>query len=164
MDTFHTEGEFDAEIYQRQVASLGYTTAGFESELRRTQAMQQLKTGISATAFGIPKDFQKLASLKNQTRTVRVITRPLSAESYEVNREEISSYFEEHQSRYMTDEQIKIDYIELSQEGVKANIEVSMDRLQDRYNQSKDAYTSAEVRSASHILLTSGRLEPPPCK
>ncbi len=154
MDTFHTEGEFDAEIYQRQVASLGYTTAGFESELRRTQAMQQLKTGISATAFGIPKDFQKLASLKNQTRTVRVITRPLSAESYEVNREEISSYFEEHQSRYMTDEQIKIDYIELSLEGVKANIEVSMDRLQDRYNQSKDAYTSAEVRSASHILLT----------
>ena len=154
MDTFQTNGEFDSEIYQRQVSSLGYSTAGFESELRRTSAMQQLRTGITATAFNIPKDFQKLERLKNQTRTIQVITRPMNLDAYEVSQDEVSTHFERHQSRYMTDEQVKIDYIELSLDGVKANIEVGKEQIQDRYNQSIDAYTSTEIRSASHILLS----------
>ena len=154
MDTFQTNGQFDPEIYRRQIASLGYSTAGFESELRRTSAMQQLRTGISATAFSIPKNIQKMEALKNQTRSIRVITRPVDLDAFEVSQEEVSTFFEENQSRYMTDEQVKVDYIELSLDSVKANIEVSSDQIQDRYDQSKDAYTSTEIRSASHILLS----------
>lgn len=154
MDTFQTNGEFDPEIYQRQIASLGYSTTGFESELRRSSAMQQLRTGIAATAFSIPKTFEKMESLKNQTRTIKVMTRPANLDSYEVSEEEVATFFEENQSRYMTDEQVKVDYIELSLDKIKDNIEVSSDQIQARYDQSKDAYTSTEIRSASHILLS----------
>ncbi len=154
MEVFQTDGRFDSEIYQRQVASQGYSAAGFELELRRTQAMQQLETGISATAFSIPADREKLAVLNNQTRSIRTLTWPINSESYSVSDEEINSHFENNQARYMTDEQVKIDYIELSLDGMKSTIEIDPAQIRNRYEQSKDAYTSAETRTASHILLT----------
>ncbi len=154
MEVFQTDGRFDSEIYQRQVASQGYSAAGFEFELRRTQAMQQLETGISATAFSIPADREKLAVLNNQTRSIRTLTWPINSESYSVSDEEINSHFENNQARYMTDEQVKIDYIELSLDGMKSTIEIDPAQIRNRYEQSKDAYTSAETRTASHILLT----------
>ncbi len=154
MDVFQTDGQFDPETYQRQVASQGYSTAGFESELRRTRAMQQLMTGISTTAFSIPVDREKLAALTNQTRSIRTLTRQINIEKYSVSDEEIDSHFEKHQARYMTDEQVKVNYIELSLDGIKSTIEIDATQIRDRYEQTKDIYTSAEVRSASHILLT----------
>lgn len=154
MDVFQMDGQFDQEIYQRQVASQGYSTAGFESELRRTQAMQQLRTGIAATAFSIPSDRENLAALTNQTRSIRTLTRQINIENYSVSDEEINSHFEKNQARYMTDEQVKVDYIELSLDGIKSTIEIDSVQIRNRYEQTKDIYTSAEVRTASHILLT----------
>jgi len=54
MDVFQRDGQFDTEIYQSQLRSLGYSPLGFEQELRRTNAMDQLQSGIIATAFDIP--------------------------------------------------------------------------------------------------------------
>ena len=154
MDVFHTDGKFDPDIYQRQISSLGYSTAGFEFELRQTQAMEQLQTAIAATAFTIPETHKTLKNLTNQSRKIRLITRKLDSENYSISDEEIAEYFEKNTARYMTDEQVKIDYVELSLEGVKAAIEVSEDQLRSRYDQAGEAYTSAEIRTASHILLT----------
>lgn len=154
MDVFHTDAKFDSAIYQKQIASLGYSTAGFEFELRQTQAMEQLKTAISATAFTVPSTLETLQNLTNQSRKIRLLTRKLDSDNYSVTDEEIQEYFEKNTARYMTDEQVKIDYIELSLDGIKATIEVSEDQIRSRYEQAGDAYTSAEIRTASHILLT----------
>ena len=154
MDVFQTDGKFDPEIYQRQVASLGYSTAGFEYELRQTQAMEQLQTAISATAFTLPVIRDKLQNLSNQTRQIRVLTRTLDSANYPVSDVEIVEYFEKNTGRYMSEEQVKVDYVELSLEGIKATIEVSEEQVRSRYEQAADAYTSAEIRTASHILLT----------
>ncbi len=154
MDVFQTDGQFDPEIYQRQVASQGYSTAGFETELRRTQAMQQFKSGIAGTAFSIPGNQKKLAELSNQTRSIRVITWPMDLEKHSVSDEEIKTHFEKHQARYMTEELVKVDYIELGLDGIKSAIEIDPDQIRNRYEQSKNTYTSSEIRDASHILLT----------
>ncbi len=154
IEAFQTDGQFDPEIYQRQIASLGYSTSGWESELRRSQAIEQLKTGISATAFSIPRALEKLAALSNQMRRIRFLTKSIASDSYPVSDEEISDYFDKNQSRYMTDEQVKVDYIELSLDAIKRATEVDADQIRNRYEQTRDAYSSAEVRTASHILLT----------
>ena len=154
MPVFQSEGKFDPDIYQRQVASQGYSTAGFEFELRRTQAMDQLRTGISTTAFSIPSHLEKLSALANQIRTIRVLTRSINSDNYSVSDDEIKDYFEENQPRYMTEEQVKVDYIELSLEGIKSSIEVDAEQISNRYEQTKTSYVSAEIRTASHILLT----------
>ncbi len=154
MEMFQSDGEFDTTTYQRQVGSLGYSTAGYEYELRRAKAMTQLQNGIVATAFTIPGSAEQMASLSGQTRRIRVLTRNLSTENYSVDEIDIEKYFESNPAKYMTEEQVKIDYIEISLDAVKAAIEVDDSQIRASYDQNRDAYTSDEIRTARHILLT----------
>lgn len=153
MESFQVNGQFDSHTYQMQVRSLGYSTAGFEQELRRSEAMQQLQTGIVATAFTTAVSANKLASLSNQTRHIRVVTRKNDNLNLMVEESEIIDHFETNSASYMTEEQVKIDYIEISLEAVKSSIEVNDEQLRSRYEENRDTYTSAEIRTASHILL-----------
>ena len=154
METFHHDGKFDADIYQRQVRSLGYSSAAFEQELRRTQAMAQLQSGISATAFTVPDIARNLISLNSQTRDIRVLTSKLDSEGYTISEDDIGKHFEDNAARYMTEEQVKIDYIEISLAAIKESVDVAEEQIRAKYEENRDAYTSDEIRTAGHILLT----------
>ena len=154
MDVFQRDGVFDPEIYQRQVRSLGYSTAGFEQELRRSQAMAQLQTAISITAFTVPEVGEKLSSLSNQTRDIRVLTSHIDVDDISISEDEINQHFEDNAKSYMTDEQVKIDYIEISLAAIKASIEIDEEQVRAKYEENRNAFTSDEIRTASHILLT----------
>ena len=153
MEAFHTDGKFNPDIYQSQVASLGYSTAGFEQEFRRSQSIEQLQTGLNSTAFTVPSVQKQLTSLENQTRKVRVLIRSAQNEKIEISEQEIKQYYDQNKARFMTSEQLRIDYIELSLDGIKTSIEISDEQLLDRYEQSKSVYSAPEYRTASHILL-----------
>lgn len=153
IEAFHTDGKFNPGIYQSQVASLGYSTAGFEQEFRRSQSIEQLQTGINSTAFTVGSIKKQLSRLENQTRKVRVLIRPVQNGKIEISPLEIEQYYDQNKARFMTTEQLRIDYIELSLDGIKASLEVTEEQLIDRYEQSKSAYSTTEYRAASHILL-----------
>ncbi|MFT5453285.1 MAG: peptidyl-prolyl cis-trans isomerase D [Gammaproteobacteria bacterium] len=153
IEAFHTDGIFNPSIYQSQVASLGYSTAGFEQEFRRSQSIDQLQTGLNSTAFTVRAIENQLTSLQNQTRKVRVLTRPDQNTKIEISQSEIEQYFDKNNARFMTPERLQIEYIELSLDGIKASLDITDSQLSDRYNQSKSSYTTPESRSASHILL-----------
>ena len=55
MDEFQRDGQFDSELYQRQLASIGLSPLGFEQRLRINGSVEQLQAGIRATAFVTPK-------------------------------------------------------------------------------------------------------------
>ena len=154
MEVFQVDGKFDPHTYRSQVRSLGYSEAGFEQELRRTQAMQQLQAGIAATAFTTTDSGKKLADLANQKRHLRVITKKIEDDNLSIDEAEISADFEANSASYMTEEQVRLDYIEISLESLKSSIEVDEEQLRSSYDQNKDAYSAAEARTASHILLT----------
>lgn len=154
MQVFQTEGQFDASIYRSQIGSQGYSAASFEQEFRRTQAMDQLQTAINTTAFTIPARQKQFLDLSSQTRKIRVLTRAANIEAYQVSDQNIEEYYQANTNRYMTAEQIRIDFLEVSLERVKSLVNVSEEQLLDRYQQAIESYTSAEFRTASHILLT----------
>ena len=154
MDVFKSNGAFDTSIYEAQLRSQGYSPVGFEQELRRTQATEQLQTGIIATAFILPQSQSQFASLFNQTRKFRLLTRPLSAGSSKISAAEIDDYYQAQANLFMNAEQIKVDFLELSLEQVKSSIDISEDLLLDRYQNRKDSFTLPEYRETSHILLT----------
>jgi len=154
IEAFNTDGKFDSSIYRSQVASLGYSTAGFEQEFRRSQSLEQLQTGLVSTAFTVASIQKKLTSLENQTRKVRVLTRSAQNDKIEIGQVEIDEYYEQNKSHFMTNEQLRVDYIELSLDGIKASLNITEEQLLERYEQSKSAYSTPESRTASHILLT----------
>jgi peptidyl-prolyl cis-trans isomerase D len=154
IEAFNTDGKFNPSIYQSQVASLGYSTSGFEQEFRRSQSIEQVQTGLVSTAFTVASIKQKFTRLDNQTRKVRVLTRSAQNDKIEIVQSEIEAYYDQNMPHFMTTEQLKIDYIELSLDGIKASLDITEEQLLERYEQSKASYSTPESRTASHILLT----------
>ena len=159
MDAFQRDGQFDTEIYQSQVRSLGYSPVGFEQELRLNGSIEQFQNGIRETAFVIPVFESQFTKLSNQTRKLRTLTYTVDPTSIQVDVGEIEQRYQSQADRYRTPERIKIDYIELSLDGIKETISISEDDVFARYQESQGAYTSAEIREASHILIKIGAEE-----
>ena len=154
MSAFQQDGQFNNEIYRSQLASQGYSPAQFEQELRRSSAMGQLDRAIRASAFTVPVRAERLTNLKNQARKVRLLTVEIDSDGVEVSEEEINDYYQQQSARYMSPARVKVNYVEVSLDTVKQNITIDEDRLRQRYEQMQDQLTSAEVREASHILIT----------
>jgi len=155
MDEFKRDGQFDAEIYEAQLRSVGLSPLAFEQRLRLSGSMEQFQNGIRATAFVIPLVKKDFANLKNQTRKIRSLSYRVDAQSLDVNASEIEQYFLANPGRYNTPEKLRIDYIELSLDSIKQNIDVSEEDIEARYQENLASYTSPELREASHILISS---------
>ena len=153
MDVFQRDGQFDTAIYEAQLRSLGYSPLGFEQELRTNGAMEQFQTGIRATAFLTPLSRKQYANLTNQTRKIRTLGFNADADDLEFSEAEIEQHYQANSDRYRTPDQVRIDYIQVSLDNVKNSIEVESDDLRLRYEDHRDAYTTAETREASHILI-----------
>jgi peptidyl-prolyl cis-trans isomerase D len=154
MKVFQSDGQFDTSIYRAQLESQGYSPAGFEQEFRRTQSIDQLQTAINATAFILPEQQKQFFSLSNQTRKIRVLTRSVNINTHVISEQEVEDYYQANAGRYMTSEQVKIDFLEVSLESIEALVDVPEEQLLERYQLAQESYTSAEYRTASHILLT----------
>lgn len=153
MDVFQRDGQFDTAIYEAQLRSLGYSPLGFEQELRTNGAMGQFETGIRATSFVIPATRKQFASLGNQTRKIRSVRYSTEAGSIEIDESEIEQHYQSQADRYRTPEQVRLDYIEVSLDDIKKNVQVNTDDVRARYQDNLQAYSSAEIREASHILI-----------
>jgi peptidyl-prolyl cis-trans isomerase D len=154
MNVFQRDEQFDTEIYQSQLRSLGYSPLGFEEELRRTNAMQQLQSGILATAFEAPLLEKQFTSLNNQTRKTRSLTYRVDTAAIQPGADEIERLYLSQADRYHSPEEVRIDFIELSLDGIQQSIEVEEGDVYARYQENKASYTSTEIRDASHILIT----------
>jgi peptidyl-prolyl cis-trans isomerase D len=154
MEIFQQDGKFNPDLYRNQLASTGYLPAQYEEELRRSQEMQQLSQAIRGTAFLVPAQQQAFQRLENQQRKLRVLTIANQPEDIDVSDAEIETYYNDQPGLFMKPARVKVDYIEINMDTVRASLEVSEDVARDRYDQFRDQLTTPEVRVASHILLT----------
>jgi len=155
MDEFKRDGQFDAEIYEAQLRSVGLSPLAFEQRLRLSGSMEQFQNGIRATAFVIPLVKKDFANLNNQTRKIRSLNYRVDAQSLDLDASEIEQYYLANPGRYNTPEKLRIDYIELSLDSIKENIDVNEEDIEARYQENLASYSSAEFRQASHILIAS---------
>jgi len=153
MDAFQRDGQFDTDIYQSQLRSLGYSPVGFEQELRISGSIEQFQDGIRETAFIVPVFKDRFSKLGNQTRKIRSLTYTVEQTTIQVDDAEIEQHYQSQANRYRIPEKVKVDYIELSLDSIKKNIEVRAEDVLARYQENQAAYTSAEIRDASHILI-----------
>jgi len=153
MDQFKRDGQFNSEIYQAQLRSIGYSPLGFEQQIRRSGSVEQFQNGIRATAFITPLGKKQYAGLDNQTRKIRSLRYTLDPKSIEIDANAIEQYYLANADRYRSPESMKIDFIEVSLESVKQSIDVNEDDVVARYQNNLDSYSGAEIREASHILI-----------
>lgn len=153
MNEFKIDDQFDAEIYNAQLRSVGLSPVAFEQQLRLSASMEQFQNALRATAFVTPASRKQYASLQNQTRKIRSLKYRLDPSAVQVEDAEVEQYYRENPDRYRTAEQVKIDYVEVGLEKIKQNIVVNEADVEARYQEGLSSYTAPEYREASHILI-----------
>ena len=156
VEGFKTDGKFDQDRYKFVLQNQGYTHASFKQMLNNDLVVQQLISGVSETAFVTEFENQSLASVSEQSRTYYYLTIPLSKYSSEVSvsDNEISDFYQNNPNDFMTEEQLKIDYIELKPEMLADKNAISEEMVQTRFEAELADLDLTESRRVSHILIT----------
>ncbi|PKF78363.1 peptidylprolyl isomerase [Vibrio sp. vnigr-6D03] len=155
MPEFQLEGKFNQDIYETSLRRAGYTPESFGEVMRRSEVRNQLLQAVSASEFSLPGEVADQSKLITQTRDIRTLELNVEefAKSANLSDEELQEYYSSNASQFTRPEQVKVSYVELSGNALKANVDVTEEDIEAYYQESIDQYSTAEQRSVSHILV-----------
>ncbi len=154
-EVFQADGQFNAEMYQQWLRS-NYMSAGeFEEMLRRDVLLQQYRLAVGATSWTTEQERDALLKLQEQKRDVGFIT--IAAANYldkvTVSDEEAQAHYDNNASRFSTQEEVSIEYLELNISDISKDVDVDEAKLQEIYEERKSDFGVPEERRTRHIMI-----------
>ena len=156
---FQQDGKFSKEAYLAALSRQGMKPERFESQLRDSLEMEQMRETVLQTAFVTPADAALAYRLANEERELSyaVFDYNQYVAQIEPTDAAIKSRYETDKAKYMAPERIKLAYVELSADSLNKAAPPPADVLQVIYNAEKEGrFTTAEERRARHILVSFG--------
>jgi peptidyl-prolyl cis-trans isomerase D len=152
---FQVDGVFNADVYQNRLLSEGMTPSQFEADMRAQSVFSQLPTAVLQSSLSTPAEIDFLVGLQEQTRQFQAVLFPASLEavSEAIADADIDGYYQANPDRFQSEEQVTVDYLELSAVDVSAGTEPDEEFLRQRFEQQKGRFITPEQRRASHILI-----------
>ncbi len=151
------DGSLDAEAYKALVDSQGMTPEGFEANLRRELALNQVLGSVSSTSFTTAAQLQQAMDALYQRREIQVVRFDASAFVGKVQptEAELKAFYESHTSQFKQPEAATVEYVQLDVAAVEKSIVLSEDDLRTYYKE--NAARVAGERRASHILINAAK-------
>ncbi|MDH5357056.1 MAG: SurA N-terminal domain-containing protein [Gammaproteobacteria bacterium] len=152
---FQNQGKFDPERYRIMLARISLDPARYESQLRQDMLTQELTNNIQRTTLVMPVTIDNVLRLEKQTRDIAygVVSAQSQLDKVTVTDEDVRHFYDKNKQNYTTPEQIIVNYLELSIDGLSKAVEVDEASLQQLYIDNKDQFVGPEQRRASHILI-----------
>jgi peptidyl-prolyl cis-trans isomerase D len=152
---FQANGQFDPNQYRTMLQAQGMTPRAFEERLRRDLVMQALPSQLMESGFVTEDYVRRYLALRDQTRSFDyvVLAAPAADAIGEVTDEEIQAYFEANAARYVSEERVSLEYIEVDAAKLDVPVAADEETLRQRYEEQKTRFVEAEQRLASHILV-----------
>jgi len=152
---FQVNGQFDRDQYDLILRSAGFTRATHRELLRSNLSSQQAQSAWQLTSFATMTEEQRSAQLESQTRDFSYIEYTLdnAKENVVVSQQDKESYYNANSSRFMTQETVKVNYLELKRSDLLALVEVDEVELQERYDIISEESAAKREYRAAHILL-----------
>lgn len=152
---FQDNGTFSQARFQRYLASQNLTGVQFDVQARRDMALQQLVQAPTLSAISSQSVVEGLSTAMGEARVVAAGLVSVAEYAAKVAPDDgaIKTYYEAHQTAYQTQEQVDIEYLELSPSTLLPKMKVSAEDVAHFYEQNKTRYQTAEERRASHILI-----------
>lgn len=153
---FQEDGRFSAERYRTLLRASGMNTAMFERDMRRSMVLAQLEGAVVSSSFLPRRALQDLIRLSDQRREFAWIEvgTGMFVDRVEVGEEQVAEFYEANLSRFLTQETVDIEYLELSLASVADTVSVDEAAARALYEDRLRSATAQEERRASHILLT----------
>ena len=154
---FQEDGKYSKALLDRFLQSQGMSQQKFVGEiLYKSLNKNDLVNGISKTAFVTKSEAEMLYQLNNQKRSFDyfVVSKNPFRKEVEISEEQIEEYYKNNNEKYLTDEEVKLAFIEISAATLGEKVAVTDEEIEKRYKENEERYKQEEQRKASHILLT----------
>ena len=153
--TFQNNGKFDNTLYQQTLQNNGISAETYAGYVREALRLEQLQSGLGATAFSVPAQQEKLAKLFFQSRQIRLANLPLANEiaKQEVSDKEIQAYYDAHKAEFTIPETVKVQYLDLSGAAMENNINITDVEIAQYYQDNKPQFTTQGQQRLAHIQV-----------
>lgn len=148
---FQIDGKFSPERYDQVIGQMGYGRLQFRRMLEEDILLEQLQTGISSSALFSPQEARLLLELQEQTRDFSYTLIKPDLQAVSVTDRQVEDFYQQNLHNFMTDEQVQVEYIELSKASLQEQVQILEQELEEGYQDS--IANMSEQRRAAHILL-----------
>ncbi len=124
---FQVQGRFSPDAYHAALQSIGIAPERFEAEQRQYLLARQVDRGLYASAFVLPSELARSVALRDEVRTIGWVPIPASGfeSAVQLDDDALRKYYETNQSRYMTEEQATVVFVQLELDAFAAQANVS---------------------------------------
>ncbi|WP_428240371.1 SurA N-terminal domain-containing protein [Gynuella sp.] len=153
---FQKDGKFDKSTFERAAGQAGFSAQEYLAQVRQQIMANQLKAGISDTAFSLSNEVKVASELENQKRTFSYLTLKAADLKSEVNYtdDDLEFYYQEHKEEFVTEDQVDVNYVVLTEQSVADEVSVSEEELKQAYEKYVKAQQDNVSKNVSHILIT----------
>jgi peptidyl-prolyl cis-trans isomerase D len=153
---FLEEGKFSQERFQQTLSSNLFTPQSFLQEVKQGMLLNQQRFLFTASSFVLPTELDRFIQLATETRDYRYLTiSPATMSDIKVTEDELKAYYKKHAQDFMKEEQVSIDYVELSMKALTASISISEPDLKAYFEDNKANYITPARYKLAHILILS---------
>ena len=157
LEYFQKDGKFDKTQYQTLLGSQGMSSDEFVSRIKKALVMEQVQRAVVDSGFVTKADVGGFFKIQNQKRDVEYLTLSLAASAEVPIEDEVNAYYQQHQEAFQTEEQMAVDYVELSLADLAKEVSATDEQLKAYYEEQKAQFSSPERRKISHILFAFGK-------
>ena len=153
---FQEDGRYSKSLLEQNLRYWGLTEAGFAAETRQRLRLQQLESGVFATAPVTDAQLHDFLALEGQTRDFDQITLNADAFRDEIHLETgaVEARYEAERDQLLAPEQVQLEYLDLDAEQLGEAQEPDATAIAAWYEQHQDRFRAPERRRAAHILIT----------
>ena len=153
MPQFQQDGQFSMQLYENMLRSNGYSLAYFKQRLTDDLRISQLTNGMAGSDFFTTQELSDTARIVAQTRSYAYITLPIAKllNEVELSDQEIQQYYQQNQADFLSDEQVKLEYIEMKLADFAQPVGEA--QLREAYNLEMADFNAQGERRAAHILF-----------
>jgi len=154
-EAFQVDGQFDLQRYKSLLSRAGFSPASYEAQLKMDLLGRELSQNIQRSTIVTSTDVSRIVQLEEQQREIAygIVKAADFTDSVVIEQDAIQAYYEEHQARYTTPEQVSVEYLELSLDNLVQTVEVDDASLAQFYEDNQGQFSRSEERRASHILI-----------
>ena len=156
------DGKFSRERYQALVSARGMSVEMFESQVKRDLVMQQamIPVGNAAVSGRIPSDSWLAAQLEEREVSETLLRAEQFAADSKPDATAIKRFYDENRKRFEKPEQVRVEYLVLSQNKLIENAKPGDEEVKAWYKSNETRYKQGEQRQASHILIRADKSAP----
>lgn len=151
---FQTDGRFDATRFDMFVRERNMSRMQFRQRLEEEILIGQSRAGVAGSAFVTSDEIADFVRLEKQTRDFASLSVKAEPQKVVVEDAEIKAFYDEHADRFMSEEQVVLEYLELNKDNFFDQVKVDDEQLQNQYQE--EIAGLAEQRQAAHILIEVG--------